>query len=160
TKEQLEKIFKSMSKFRVALDAALNSIEKRVHSYDIPGDGQILAPGRLNVTDTQQNEGADDLAELSVWEVLPWPVLNHILSFLHTNKECIDLANLSQVSTSFNRAVKEFLGTVKNRPGIEEVVMDNTEEGLMVEMLLFSSNLPFYNLTNLNWSRFERSKSE
>ncbi|GMR57035.1 hypothetical protein PMAYCL1PPCAC_27230, partial [Pristionchus mayeri] len=100
---------------------------------------------------------SSDLLEYPSWESLPWPALNRTLSFLHTNKECFDLANLSKVSTHFNNAVKEFMRSARNRPGLECVALYITKEGLMVQMYLYRSNLPFYGLGALDWSRFKRS---
>ncbi|GMR30625.1 hypothetical protein PMAYCL1PPCAC_00820, partial [Pristionchus mayeri] len=99
----------------------------------------------------------DILSLFSSWESLPWSALNRTLSFLHTNKECIDLANLSKVSTHFNYVVKEFMGYARNRPGLKRIDLSRFQDGLMLQVCLFPANIPFYDLTTLDWSRFKRS---
>ncbi|GMR57730.1 hypothetical protein PMAYCL1PPCAC_27925, partial [Pristionchus mayeri] len=44
----------------------------------------------------------------------------------------------------------------KNRPGIVGVTIKKEEDGLEVEIGHFPSNLPFYDLTRLDWGRIER----
>ncbi|GMR31271.1 hypothetical protein PMAYCL1PPCAC_01466, partial [Pristionchus mayeri] len=63
----------------------------------------------------------------------------------------------SQVSTHFYKGVHEFLRTAGNRPGLKAVELQKTENGLRMRILLYPNNLPFYDLTRLDWSRFERS---
>ncbi|GMR43631.1 hypothetical protein PMAYCL1PPCAC_13826, partial [Pristionchus mayeri] len=59
------------------------------------------------------------------------------------------------VSSHFRAGVKEYMSKEKNRPAVNEVELTETEDGLRVDISLFSQNLPFYGLSNLDWDRFE-----
>ncbi|GMR43584.1 hypothetical protein PMAYCL1PPCAC_13779, partial [Pristionchus mayeri] len=93
-------------------------------------------------------------------EVLPQkarPAFNLICSYLRTDRECFDLADFSMCSPFFRAEVIEFMGRDDNRPGLESVKLNDSEGGLNVEIALFPTNLPFYDIANLDWERFERS---
>ncbi|GMR57254.1 hypothetical protein PMAYCL1PPCAC_27449, partial [Pristionchus mayeri] len=115
---------------------------------------------RLNVVDTQEVKRHTDLPASPSLESLPWPPLTRILSSLYTDGECFDLANLSMVSTHFRVRVYEFMKRANNRPGIDRVDLFNSiDGGIRVRIVLFPSNLHFYDISGLDWSRFERRGS-
>ncbi|GMR58001.1 hypothetical protein PMAYCL1PPCAC_28196 [Pristionchus mayeri] len=99
-----------------------------------------------------------DLSESPSLDTLPWPALNRLFTFLYSNLECTDLANMAKVSIYLRAMVKEFLGSDDNRPGLKEVTLRKKNEGLEVWMRIFLSNAPFYDLTGLDGSRFRRSR--
>ncbi|GMR57285.1 hypothetical protein PMAYCL1PPCAC_27480, partial [Pristionchus mayeri] len=62
----------------------------------------------------------------------------------------------SQVSTSYNAGVHEFLKRAKNRSDIKRVIVWKNRNSLVVNIHLYQSNLPFYGVSNLNKGRFKR----
>ncbi|GMR40421.1 hypothetical protein PMAYCL1PPCAC_10616, partial [Pristionchus mayeri] len=95
-------------------------------------------------------------SRLESLETNAWPAHKHLLSLFLSDGECTDLVNLSKVSTHFRRCVFEFIKHGRNRPGIKEVELYRTEEGLIVELRLFASNIPFQDLSILKSDRFTR----
>ncbi|GMR57850.1 hypothetical protein PMAYCL1PPCAC_28045, partial [Pristionchus mayeri] len=85
------------------------------------------------------------------WESLPWPALNRVFSLLRTDEECKDLANIAMVSTYFRAEVKKFMGTPSNRPGVDYARFSKSENGLEIGMTFFPTNIPFYDLSRLDW---------
>ncbi|GMR57852.1 hypothetical protein PMAYCL1PPCAC_28047, partial [Pristionchus mayeri] len=104
----------------------------------------------------QSQQQETDHPEYPSWESLPWPALDRIFSFLRTDEECYDLANLANVSTHFRAAVKKYMGTPSNRPGLESVYILKSSNGLDIGVTFFPINIPFYDLSKLDWGRFER----
>ncbi|GMR40404.1 hypothetical protein PMAYCL1PPCAC_10599, partial [Pristionchus mayeri] len=103
------------------------------------------------------NSRLPELSRLESLETREWPAHERILSFLRTDAEWSDLANLSKVSTHFRRCVFEFMKKGIYRPGIKELELYRAEEGLIVEIRLFVSNIPFQDLSILKSDRFSRS---
>ncbi|GMR58002.1 hypothetical protein PMAYCL1PPCAC_28197 [Pristionchus mayeri] len=120
--------------------------------------------GRLSVVGARNNENPDDAAlpndlqECKGWEALADVPFKKVLSLLKTGDHCKYLGNLSQVSTRFRDRVRRFMWDPKNRVGLERVYLIKSREGLEVSIRFFPPNLPFHDITNLDWSRFKRSK--
>ncbi|GMR45920.1 hypothetical protein PMAYCL1PPCAC_16115, partial [Pristionchus mayeri] len=89
-------------------------------------------------------------------DALPWPPFNRICNHLRTDGDCENLANFSVVSRSFRSGVKEFMKRANNRPGLDLVKVARTGAGLEVEIRLYPSNIPFYDLDALDSVRFHR----
>ncbi|GMR57845.1 hypothetical protein PMAYCL1PPCAC_28040, partial [Pristionchus mayeri] len=90
------------------------------------------------------------------WESLPWPAFNRICYILHTDKDCADLANPISVSTHFRAEVKNFMGRAINRAGFFGLTLKTTDGGLELTLELILTNLPFYDLHDLDWDRCHR----
>ncbi|GMR33092.1 hypothetical protein PMAYCL1PPCAC_03287, partial [Pristionchus mayeri] len=86
----------------------------------------------------------------------PWPALNRLFLHLYSKDDCSDLANLAQVSTHFHYGVHEFMRRDDNRPAYRQVALEKNKNGVIVEVSLIPSNLPFYDLTTRDSGRFER----
>ncbi|GMR57842.1 hypothetical protein PMAYCL1PPCAC_28037, partial [Pristionchus mayeri] len=88
---------------------------------------------------------------------LPWPASDRICYYLRTNGECIDLASFACVSNHFRRRVKDFMKKPGNRPNIDQIYVEKTEDGgLELTLELILTNLPFYDLHDLDWDRCHR----
>ncbi|GMR57286.1 hypothetical protein PMAYCL1PPCAC_27481, partial [Pristionchus mayeri] len=113
---------------------------------------------RLKVVDTQKAESHMDPPESPSWESLPWPPLERIFYHLWTNGDCLDLTNLAKVSTFFHAGVMEFMKRDINQPALEKVFLSKClfTNKITCEIALFRSNLPYYDLSGLDWSRFDR----
>ncbi|GMR56987.1 hypothetical protein PMAYCL1PPCAC_27182, partial [Pristionchus mayeri] len=103
-------------------------------------------------------ETIDHSDNTSLIESLPWPALNRLFHFLLSDEECTDLNNLSKVSTRFYDEVHEFMQN--NGPGLKEVKLNYYDGNILdVEIRLFLSNIPFYDLSNIPLGRFKRTGS-
>ncbi|GMR58035.1 hypothetical protein PMAYCL1PPCAC_28230 [Pristionchus mayeri] len=100
------------------------------------------------------------LLKCKSWDSLPWPACKRIFFFLHTYEDCIDLANLSKVSTQFHSGVKEFMCKDENRLKFNQVSMEKNDDGLEVSIHFFPSNLPYHDLASLDWPRYEKLKRD
>ncbi|GMR52197.1 hypothetical protein PMAYCL1PPCAC_22392, partial [Pristionchus mayeri] len=97
------------------------------------------------------------LNEPPSWGSLPAicrPFIQRLCFHLRNEEDCADLGNLAKISTHFRTGVKEFMNN--NRPGVYSVDLRKTDERISVEMSLYPSNIPFYELPNLNEWRFLR----
>ncbi|GMR52697.1 hypothetical protein PMAYCL1PPCAC_22892 [Pristionchus mayeri] len=114
----------------------------------------------IQKTERDQNifevDGAPVSNKSSRWESLPWPAFNRICFHLRTDGDCSDLASLAEVSTHFNAGVTEFMKKDDNRPGIDYVDMAKTDNGVLVRMKLYPSNIRFYSLDTQEAGRFKR----
>ncbi|GMR57849.1 hypothetical protein PMAYCL1PPCAC_28044 [Pristionchus mayeri] len=125
----------------------------------------IEAMGAWNNMETQKTHNEDalesdlptDESEYPSWESLPRPAFDRVFSYLRTDKKCSDLASLAKVSTLFRAQVKRFMGTPGNGPTIFRATLMKTEDGLKILLVFFPSNLPFLDLSKVDWGRFERS---
>ncbi|GMR57853.1 hypothetical protein PMAYCL1PPCAC_28048, partial [Pristionchus mayeri] len=116
---------------------------------------QVTGSSECSVQQSQLQETDD--TKYPSWESLPWPALDRIFSFLRTDEECFDLSNLANLSSHFRAQVKKFIGTPSNQPGVDFVEFTKTDDGLEIWMELFPSNIPFYDLSKVDWGRFKRS---
>ncbi|GMR57841.1 hypothetical protein PMAYCL1PPCAC_28036, partial [Pristionchus mayeri] len=124
----------------------------------------VQPEGEMNIIETQKTHNevvleSHDLAndsEYPSWESLPWPALDRIFSYLRTYTECEDLTNLAMVSTRFRAEVKEFMRYSRNRAGLYGVEIRATNGGLELTLELILTNLPFYDLHDLDWDRCHR----
>ncbi|GMR38136.1 hypothetical protein PMAYCL1PPCAC_08331, partial [Pristionchus mayeri] len=118
---------------------------------------------RPSVTGIQHNEGIESPSDLSNWGILPSkarPAFELLCSYLRTDYECLDLSNFFQVSSQFRSLVMEFLHKKKNRPAFHSVRLKNSKAGLRVVIFLLPINLPFYDVSHLDWGRFKRSMGQ
>ncbi|GMR52960.1 hypothetical protein PMAYCL1PPCAC_23155 [Pristionchus mayeri] len=120
---------------------------------------EVLREKNRELIEFLQNEGPDTArlglveapcndrsSEYPSWESLPWPASSRIFLHLRTDKECADLANLTQVSTHFHSGLKEFMMNPLNRPTIKKLCLQKDYDKLSVDISLYPSNIPLHSL--------------
>ncbi|GMR52210.1 hypothetical protein PMAYCL1PPCAC_22405, partial [Pristionchus mayeri] len=124
-------------------------------------DGDVV----VDIQDTINNDnvfeigGPSGLTGPPSWSTLPAisrPFINRLCFHLRNDEECADLANLAQVSTHFHIGVNKYMKRSDNRPGVKYAHFHKNEDRLILKVLLYPSNLPFYDMNTLNFGRFSR----